>query len=77
MPPGKTLFLAYVLVAHLGQKRTVVWQDTTGRPFYVLFRDTATVHSLDDPTPLYDYEPLWALSDSNAGAQSPPSIFYS
>ncbi|KAF8548541.1 hypothetical protein OG21DRAFT_1500960 [Imleria badia] len=74
---GKTLFLAYVLVARLGQKRTVAWQDTTGRPFYVLFRDTATFYSLADPTPLYDHGPLWALSDSNAGVQSPAPIFYS
>ncbi|KAN0073583.1 hypothetical protein V8E55_012190 [Tylopilus felleus] len=73
---GKTLFLAYVLVAHLGQKRTVAWQDPTGAPFYMLFRDTATFYSLTDATPLYDYGPLWALSDSNAGVQSPPSIFY-
>ncbi|KAF8552965.1 hypothetical protein OG21DRAFT_1485803 [Imleria badia] len=74
---GKTLFLAYALVARLGQQRTVAWQDTTGRQFYVLFRDTATFYSLADPTPLYDYGPLWALSDSNAGVQSPAPIFYS
>ena len=76
MPPGKTLFLAYVLVARLGQQRTVAWQYTTGSRFYVVFRDTATFYSLDDATPLYDYQPLWALSDSNAGVQSPAPIFY-
>ncbi|KAF8554858.1 hypothetical protein OG21DRAFT_1010570 [Imleria badia] len=72
---GKTLFLAYILVKHLGQRRTVAWQDTTGRQFYVLFRDTATFYSLADPTPLYDYGPLWALSESNAGVQVPHPPF--
>ncbi|KAF8554873.1 hypothetical protein OG21DRAFT_1484324 [Imleria badia] len=76
MPPRKTLFLAFVLVKHLGQRRTVAWQDTGGNSFYVLLRDTATFYSFADSTPLYDYEPLWALSDSNAGVQSPASIFY-
>ena len=42
----------------------------------MLFRDTATFYSLADATPLYDYRPLWALSDSNAGVLSPAPILY-
>ena len=76
MLPGKTLFLAYVLVIHLGQQRTVAWQLPTGSPFYVVFRDTTTFHSFNDTEPLHEYRPLWALSDSNTLIRSPAGIFY-
>ena len=77
MSPGKTLFLAYVLVERLGQRRPVAWQLITGHPFYVLFRDTANIYSFDEMAPLDEYGPLWALSDSNSQVRNPEGIFYS
>ncbi|KAI0000819.1 hypothetical protein BJV74DRAFT_820874 [Russula compacta] len=72
---GKTLFLAYVLVVRLEKQQTVAWQPVDGSPFYVLLRDTATIHSISDTDPLDDFAPIWGLSDSNFMVRTPPSIF--
>ncbi|KAF8557321.1 hypothetical protein OG21DRAFT_349393 [Imleria badia] len=73
---GKTLFLAYILVKHLGKRHTVAWELPNGS-LYVLFRNTATFHSSADMRPLDEYGPLWALSDSNSRVRAPAGIFYS
>jgi hypothetical protein len=73
--PGKTLFLIYSLVRRLGEKQAVALQFLDGTYFYALFKDTVTVHSLDDALPLYECPTLWALCDSNDDVESPDSIF--
>lgn len=65
-----------MLVACLAKRRPVVWELTNGTPFYVLFKDTATFCSTLDTASLDEHGPLWALSDSNSGVQSPNPIFY-
>lgn len=75
MPPGKTLFLLYLLVTCLGKKRAVALQLLDGRPFYALFNDSVTFHSLNDRKPLIECHLVWALSDSNNQVQSPSGIF--
>jgi hypothetical protein len=74
--PGKSLFLVYILVARLGDKQTVAVQLTSGAPYYALFvGDEVTFPAIDDMGPLYEHQPVWGLSDSNAHVTRPPPSF--
>ena len=71
------MLVAYVLIACLAERRPVARQLTNAAPFYVLFRDMATFHSIYDTKLLDEHGPLWALSDSSERVQrSPNPIFY-
>ncbi|KAF8346418.1 hypothetical protein F5887DRAFT_1182764 [Amanita rubescens] len=77
---GKTLFLIYVLVVSLGERRPVALDFPDDRPFYALFQESGfTTHSLDGMLPpinnLFNF--MWALSDSNYQMRSPSAIFLS
>ena len=73
--PGKTLFLIYVLVMHLGQKRAVALQLPNGQPYYALFHASVSIHSLNNPNPLDKFPHLWVLTDSNKQVKCPSGIF--
>ncbi|KAF8124736.1 hypothetical protein EV363DRAFT_1271018 [Boletus edulis] len=75
---GKTLFLIYLLVKHLGQEQPVAVQFTFfNNTFYVLFKDsTASFHVLHDIEPLFHCGPMWALCSSSDEFSSPSKVFY-
>ena len=76
MPPGKTLFLVYLLVQRLGERQAVALHFLDGEEYYALFRGDATFHSLHNGTPLDQcHSDIWALCDSNAYVTSPPGVF--
>ena len=73
IPPGRSLFLIYVLVSHLGQRRAVAVQL---RECYALFEESkVSFYSLSDADPLEKFDFLWALVDSNDNVLSPNEIF--
>ena len=73
--PGKMLFLIYILVVHLGQRRVVVLQLPD---CYAIFKEMeVSFHPLNDQKPLYGFTSLWALVDSNNKVRSPSGIFLS
>ena len=75
IPPGKTLFLMYILVIHLGQRRVVALQLSD---CYAIFKETeVSFHPLNDRMSLYGFTSLWALTDSNAHVQIPCDVFLS
>jgi len=72
---GKTLFLVYILVLRLGQRKPVAVQFLDGNSFYALFNDTVSFHRFDDPALLKEGPSVWALCDSNQYITIPGSIF--
>ena len=70
--PGKTLFIIYVLVVRLGQRRAVALQLSD---YYALFEESVSFHTLSDEKPLANIHSLWAFTDSNAHTLVPGEIF--
>ena len=76
--PGKTCFLAYLLINLLWKKCRVALQLPDGRDFYAFFKDsTVAFHSLANKDVLLDSagSDIWALSNSNAHTPSLKGIF--
>ena len=73
IPPGKSLFIIYALVARLGRRRVVALQL---RKCYALFEESGvSFYSLDDANPLTKFHCVWALVDSNDKVLNPSEIF--
>ena len=76
MPPGKTLFLIYLLVQRLGERRAAALPFLDGEGYYALFRGAVTFHSVHDAAPLHECpSDVWSLCDSNAYVIHPPGVF--
>jgi len=75
MLSGKTLFIVYLLVLRLGQRKPVAVQSLDGEPFYAFFKDTVSFHGFNDATPLKEGPSIWALCDSNKDVESPAGLF--
>ncbi|KAH7886431.1 hypothetical protein F5I97DRAFT_1928284 [Phlebopus sp. FC_14] len=70
---GKTYFLIYLLVERLREHKAVAFQ-LSSCPFYVLFTENVTVHSIQHSKPLR-HSDVWGLSDSNSLIMTPAPAF--
>ena len=76
MPPGKTLFIIYLLVQRLGERQAVALQFPDGEEYYALFTGgSVTFQSARHAAPLYQGTSIWALCDSNAYTIIPHVVF--
>lgn len=67
----------YALVQFLGKKQPVALHHLGSLPYYFIFKENVACYSLGDDNPLFQYSPMWALSDSNADVKIPPPVFRS